>query len=111
MRVHRFVWELINGPIPRGLGVLHTCDTPACYEPTHLFLGTQADNMADKCHKGRQRHGGAAGDDHGCAKLTSLEVVEIRSRTGTSQRALAKEYGVGKTTIARIHRRQGWKHL
>jgi hypothetical protein len=53
---HRFAWELTNGPIPPGICVLHHCDNPPCCEAEgtdHLFLGTHAENMADKSAKGR----------------------------------------------------------
>ena len=52
---HRVAWELTNGPIPKGLNVLHRCDNPVCVRPSHLFLGTQADNIADMVSKGRNR--------------------------------------------------------
>jgi len=50
----RMSWILANGPIPDGLFVLHHCDNPPCVRPKHLFLGTQADNLADCISKGRR---------------------------------------------------------
>ena len=57
-KAHRVAWEIAYGPIPEGAKVLHRCDNPPCIEPTHLFLGTQADNVADMIAKGRQGHRG-----------------------------------------------------
>lgn len=52
---HRYMYELAYGPIPDGMWVLHRCDNPKCVRPTHLFLGTIADNNQDKARKGRSR--------------------------------------------------------
>lgn len=54
LRVHRAVYEAFYGPIPVGLNVCHTCDTPSCYRPDHLFLGTQLENIQDMTRKGRR---------------------------------------------------------
>lgn len=55
--LHRWVWEQINGPIPPGQVVRHTCDNSSCFLYEHLILGTPADNSADMVSRGRARRG------------------------------------------------------
>lgn len=90
---HRVSYELHVGPIPDGLHVLHRCDVPACVNPDHLFVGTQAENMRDMTQKGR----------HGRTKLTADAVREIRSST-LPLRVFSDRYGVSISTVSRARR-------
>lgn len=103
---HRAVWEKYFGAIPNGLHVLHKCDNPACHNIEHLFLGTPAENARDRVSKGR----GAQGERHGRRKLTSQQVLAIRSDT-RCQRDIAADYGVDQGMISKIKNRRNWTHL
>ena len=91
---HRVAWEFAHGCIPVGLFVLHRCDNPSCVNPAHLFLGTHGDNMRDRKEKGRNAHG----DRHGRTKIPDIAISDIRAST-ESQAAIARRFGVDKTTI------------
>lgn len=109
---HRVSYELTHGPIPDGMYVLHKCDTPLCVRPDHLFLGTHADNMADRNAKHRQAR--PQGTLCGMAKLTEAQVLEIRrlhDECGVSQVQLGKRFGVDRTNVLAIVRRKTWTHL
>ena len=55
VRAHRYSWELENErPFPAGFGGCHTCDTPRCVNPRHIFPGTASDNAKDAFRKGRR---------------------------------------------------------
>ncbi len=107
---HRVAYELMVGPIPDGLDVLHRCDNRPCINPTHLFVGTNDDNVADMVRKGRQ----ARGVRHHRAKLTEAAVTDIRRRYhgGTAtQQQLAEEYGITRPHISYVVGKRGWKHV
>jgi hypothetical protein len=111
--LHRWVWEQVNGPIPPGMVVMHTCDNPPCFLYEHLRLGTYADNSADSKAKGRNTRGEACahrGEEHGRHKLTEHQVSEIRIAiaAGELQRVIAARYGVGQNTISRIKTGESW---
>ena len=101
VRAHRFSWKLYNGAIPKGMKVLHRCDTPCCVNPRHLFIGSHQDNMTDKARKGRNRNN---------RKLTEEQVLQIK-QDGRLQREIAKDYGICRQCVSMIKLRQSWKHL
>jgi hypothetical protein len=109
---HRLSWELHRGPIPEGLKVLHSCDNPPCSNPEHLWLGTPAENNADRDRKGRLIV--LRGEAQRNARLTAAAVRDIRTRYARREAkpgALAAEYGMGRSTIWRVIRREAWRHL
>lgn len=111
MKAHRLSWILARGPIPDGLCVCHRCDNPKCVNPDHLFLGTAAENTADRHAKGRS----AMGPGSGTAKLNEQTVAEIRrlyTRYGHVNNSvhLARRFGVAHSTIGRIVRGERWTH-
>jgi hypothetical protein len=105
---HRVSWTLHKGPIPSGLFVLHRCDNPACVNPAHLFIGTYADNNADRDSKGRHRP--LRGEANGMSKLTKEAVLAIRADRRTSV-AIAPEFGVSQSLVRLIKNRKAWSHV
>lgn len=109
---HRHAYELAMGEIPDGMIVCHRCDNPSCCNPDHLFLGSQMDNMSDRSGKGR--YGSQArGTDNGAAKLTDVDVAEIRRlvSSGAKQKDVAAQFGVTQPLISMIALRKNWDHL
>ena len=105
---HRVSFEIHRGTIPRGMFVCHSCDNPACLNPDHLFLGTPAENMADRDRKGRQAR--QRGAQNAMAKLTDAAVLEIKAAVGP-QREIADRYGVSRGHISFIRTGRRWAHL
>lgn len=109
---HRVAWEIENGRIPAGMHILHSCDNPQCVRPSHLSLGTHADNMADCKAKGRGRV--PIGENCVRAKLTADQVVEIYTRAlsdGQTWEQIAAEFGVARSTVGAIARGANWRHV
>ncbi|WP_081435738.1 HNH endonuclease [Mycobacterium marinum] len=107
-RVHRWAFRAYVGPIEDGLHVLHHCDNKRCCNPTHLFLGTHADNMKDMADKGI----GARGLNNSCGKLTDEQVVQMRAKykRGFPISWLADEFGVHRNYVHQIVRNKSVKN-
>jgi hypothetical protein len=113
IKSHRVSWELANGKIPEGICVLHKCDNPPCINPSHLFLGTHADNMQDCTNKGRRSNPPVRmGAGNNKAKLDNQKVLEIREVAGTmSNRAIAAKFNVDPSVIGDVIARRTWRHV
>lgn len=98
---HQHSWEMVNGPIPAGLVLMHKCDTELCVRPDHLVPGTEAENRADRDAKGRLKGG---------PKLTARRVRHLRRRVaaGESVRELARRFGLRFQTVYRAVRGETW---
>lgn len=108
-RAHRFSWELHHDPIPLGLCVCHHCDTPLCVNPQHLFVGTSADNVADRVSKGRTARGSRSAQ----SKLTESQVLAIKRLLAqdVAWSDIAVEFSVAKNTVRNIARGDSWSWL
>ena len=129
--VHRLAAAEKFGEIPKGMVVAHKCDNPRCYNPDHLFVCTQAENLQDMKAKGRSAKGEKhrskkhpelvlKGEGVGTHKLTEKEVLEIRAayvkapagkQSPTSLASIARQYGIAFQTVHKIIWRKTWKHL
>jgi len=102
---HRFFFTIHKGRIPKGMCVCHRCDTPACVNPSHLFLGTQKENVIDRYKKGR-----FSGYTHPRAKLTFDQINLIRSLNLTNAK-IAELYGVSRAYVSKIKCSKTWEDL
>ncbi len=111
-KVHRVAWEAFRGAIPSGLCVLHRCDNPACFNPDHLFLGTQQENIADMHAKGRNRPGICQGEKRS-ARLRNIDIHFMRylAAKGVVQRRIAEMYRISFQHCNDIIQRQRWAHI
>lgn len=106
---HRISYQIHFGELPDDMCVCHACDNPACVNPGHLFLGTHADNCADKVAKDRH----AKREEIGTAVLTSDCVDDIRRVYVKGSRdfgtpSLAKKYGISTTQVWNIVNNKRW---
>ncbi|HUW45137.1 MAG TPA: HNH endonuclease [Dehalococcoidia bacterium] len=113
VKAHRVAFELAGGVIGPGLCVCHTCDNPACVNPSHLFVASRRENTADMIRKGRHLEGWCRvrGEQNGNSKLTETQVREIRARYAmgnVTQASLAEEYGVTHGMVGYIVSREYW---
>lgn len=113
---HRVSYMLTHGSIPDGLNILHSCDTPRCVFPGHLFLGTQAENLLDARKKGRlvptNPRVSMQGEKNPHARLTTDDVLYIRSLKGIqTAKEVAAYFHYTPSGIRQIWNGKSWKYL
>jgi hypothetical protein len=108
LNAQRACWEIVHGPVAAELFVCHRCDNPPCVNPAHLFLGTPADNVADKIAKGRAAD--VRGARHPRARLNRSIIESIRAAAlaGSPPRRVAAQFGVSPSTVDRARRGVHW---
>jgi hypothetical protein len=106
-RAHRYFYTVIIGEIPPRKHLLHVCDVPACVNPSHLFVGTNKDNVNDKVTKKRQ----ARWETSGRAKLTNDNVRDIRHMILSGDRVvdIAAKFSVSQCNISHIKNGKSWR--
>jgi hypothetical protein len=106
---------LLDSPVPKGKMACHKCDNRRCVRPSHIFIGTARDNVADCINKGRFKTGpnGRSGMLNSCAKLTDDAVRVIRATPmGKYVRSgLAARFGVSASTIASVRGGHTWNSV
>lgn len=110
VKAHRFSYELHCGEIPEGLCVCHKCDNRLCVNPQHLFVGTHADNSADRNAKGRQAKGEKVNTNI-LSEEQVLQVIRWKPWKGTTLQDLANRFNVSRHALAHIRAGHNWKHL
>lgn len=108
---HRVAYAAYYKIDPGNLLVCHRCDNPSCVNPAHLWLGSNADNLADMKNKGRSHS--CRGERGSRTVLTPSDVYQIRElvSSGLTHRQAGRAVGIGKSQVGRIMRGEQWAHI
>jgi hypothetical protein len=100
---YRVSYRLFKGEIPTGMCVCHHCDNPRCIEPSHLFLGTQRDNMADMRAKNR---GSKPPIKRTKVSPEAVVMIDRLREMGWTYKQIGYVVGTSKQNAIRIHQRK-----
>lgn len=104
---HRLSYVVHRGePITGGLFVCHTCDNRACFNPDHLFLGTQRQNLEDCSRKGRT----CTGETNGNSRYSDADIAQVQRllAEGLTGKEISQRTGVSRAHVSRIKRGETW---
>lgn len=93
--------------IESKLCILHKCDNPPCFNPDHLFIGTQQENLQDMINKGRESF-------NNNSKFTEDQVKDIRKYfiLGWSRKEITEKYSdISYYTICDIINGRTWRNI
>lgn len=109
-RVHSLVALAFYGPRPAGMQVAHENGIPTDNRAANLSYKTVRANQADRLRHGTDQYG----ERNPHAKLTAEHVVAIRAKRtfGPGELdELAREFGVTRSAIRAVVRRESWAHI
>lgn len=110
---HRFAYQEKYGVLPKEIKVCHKCDNRICVRQSHMFPGTQLDNLLDMIQKGRKINADSKGELNGRAVATEEIVLKMRIlySEGKTKASIAREFGISETQTTRIINGESWSYL
>ncbi len=100
---HRVIYCAFGGSLNHGQLACHSCDTPACVNPSHIFPGSDMDNARDREAKGRGVRIPLRGElSPNCRYSDATVRMAIDMvKSGISAWHVAKKVGCAKETVGR----------
>jgi hypothetical protein len=107
--LHRLSYKLHYGEIPKGKQVNHKCNNPSCSRPSHLYLGTQKENIQDQHIRGSHSHG----EKHGMSKLKENQVKTIKKmlKNKLKHKDIAMKFNISRSAVTDINNKKTWGHI
>lgn len=106
---HRIAYQLSTGENISEKVICHKCDNPRCCNPSHLFAGTQGDNIRDMHSKGRSASVKGERNPRAILSESDVSLIKMRILQGESVASIARHFLVGHSTVLHIKAGDTWK--